>query len=65
MSASPITYRLANESDVKDLVRLRFAYLHADFGELDPDDVEKIKQQLPTYLKTHLSDDLHAQAAFC
>ena len=65
MSASPITYRLANESDIKELVRLRLAYLHADFGELDPDDVQMIEQQLPEYLETHLTHDLHAQTAFC
>ena len=60
-----ITYRLANESDFEDLIRLRLAYLHADFGDLDPHDVQEIEAQLPDYFHAHLGKDLYAQAAFC
>ena len=60
-----ITYRLANESDIEELVRLRLAYLQADFGDLDPHDAKEIESRLPGYFQAHLGKDLYAQAAFC
>lgn len=58
-----VSYELASEHDVDELVQLRLAYLTADFGELTSDDRNSIVRELPPYLNAHLGHDLSIHVA--
>lgn len=58
-----VTYRLADHNDVDSLVDLRLAYLAADFGSVDEEQAELVKNRLPEYFSRHLCNDLYAQVA--
>ncbi len=59
-----IRFGRANKDDIDDLVRLRLAYLTADFGELTPRDEKSILSALPSYFDRHLEHDLFAHVAW-
>ena len=59
-----IRYGLATKGDVDELVRLRLAYLAADFGDLSARDTQNISATLPSYFDRHLGLDLFAHVAW-
>lgn len=59
-----ITYGMASKNNIVELQRLRSAYLHADFGDVDNALMESIMQELPSYFERHLGTDLHAHVAW-
>ena len=60
-----VTYKKASKRDVEELVRLRLAYLTADFGELTSEQTLHLRQTLPGYFENHLNNDLVALVAEC
>jgi hypothetical protein len=59
-----IKYNRASLDDINELVRLRLAYLAADFGELSAKDASNIAESLPAYFERHLDRDLYAHVAW-
>ncbi len=53
----------ATLADLDQLVRLRLAYLTDDFGELSPEQIVQIREELPAYFTHHLQQDLLAFVA--
>jgi GNAT superfamily N-acetyltransferase len=58
-----ITIDQASTIDIPELVRLRLAYLKADFGQLDQEQLVQLHEELPSYLDKHLGNDLLAFVA--
>ena len=50
----------ATHDDIPQLIELRMAYLHADFGELEPETDDAIESSLPDFFERHLEHDLLA-----
>lgn len=55
-----ITYREATNADISELIRLRMAYIEADFGKQDPAVVRRLLDQLPGCFERNLGKDLFA-----
>ena len=51
-------FEKADQNDINDLVELRIAYLLEDYGEIAPDKLSLISDNLPDYFHTHLNKDL-------
>ena len=50
----------ATTNDIAELIELRMAYLQADFGDIDQDVLQTIRESLPAFFARHLGNDLHA-----
>lgn len=55
--------RLAERSDIPELVRLRLAYFDEEFGALPQAQLDMISAQLPPYFAAHLGADCIAAVA--
>ena len=51
-------FEKADQNDINDLVELRIAYLLEDYGEIAPDKLSLISDNLPDYFNAHLNKDL-------
>ena len=58
-----IQYLQAVLSDIDDLIRMRLAYIHDDFGPQTPDTEKAIESQLKDYFRIHLGKDCFVFAA--
>lgn len=58
-----MNYRIADDSQTNELVKMRLAYLHEDFNNLDEITESKISQSLPDYFRKHLNKDLFGYVA--
>lgn len=58
-----IEYKLADISDIEEIIRMRLAYIREDFGAQSAENEEKIKNQLKEYLANHLGRDCYVFAA--
>lgn len=54
--------RKADVKDIDELLKIRLAYLNEDF-ELTKEQIDKLKEQLPSYYKEHLEKDMFAYIA--
>ena len=55
-----MVYEKADTNDIAELTRLRLEYLSEDYGEIAQDDLKRIADNLPTYFRRHLNEDLYA-----
>ena len=55
--------RKATTGDIEELVRMRIAYLKADYGEIKEETKEQVEAMLPNYFCGHLNQDLFAYIA--
>ncbi len=53
-------FETANINDLSFLIELRIDYLTEDYGKIPEDKLSVIKNNLPSYFKKHLNDDLFA-----
>ena len=53
-----MTVEKARTKDIQALVKMRLCYLIEDNGNLDAQDLEAIKRELPGYFQAHLGKDL-------
>lgn len=51
-------FNKADKKDIPKLVLLRKAYLAEDYGNLTPEQLEDLGDNLPQYFEKHLGDDL-------
>lgn len=58
-----IIFAKAELCDMQDLVQLRLDYLQEDYGTLSVQQIDKIKEQLPSYFAEHLNRDLFVYTA--
>lgn len=58
-----ILVRLAEHTDIPELIRLRLAYFDEEFGVLPQEQLAAISAQLPQYFAAHLGADCIAVAA--
>ena len=58
-----IEIRKASTGDIEELVRMRMAYLQADYGEISEAEKEQVESMLPNYFCGHLNRDLFAYVA--
>lgn len=52
-----IEYEQTDTADIEQIINLRLAYIHEDFGIIDADKEFKIKKQLEIYFKGHIGKD--------
>ena len=55
-----LNIRKATKSDIELLIKLRFDYLTTEFGELTPEESDKLNAQLSEYFPKHIEDDFIA-----
>lgn len=58
-----IDIRKGTTDDIDELVRMRMAYIEADFGELESGEYTQIHNSLPDYFRRHLNKNLFAYIA--
>ncbi len=58
-----IEIRKGTLEDIKELVRVRMAYLEADYGEIEENIMNQIQSSLPECFEKHLNKDLFAYIA--
>ena len=51
-------YRKATINDISQLVKIRLAYLRADYGFLSEEQTKEISYSLPIYFEKHLGKDI-------
>lgn len=56
-------FEKAMKQDIRQLTKLRVAYLQEDFGEISLEDMRSLEISLPAYFETHLDFDLDAYVA--
>ncbi len=59
-----LKFRQAEISDTAQLVKLRLAYVEADYGKIDFDTEERLHRQLEEYFPLHLCRDIFAFLCF-
>ena len=57
------TFRLAEQTDIPELCRLRLAYFHEEFGTLPANQEAQIAAQLPAYFNARLNADCFVPVA--
>ncbi|MCR4568125.1 MAG: GNAT family N-acetyltransferase [Pseudobutyrivibrio sp.] len=55
-----VQYEQATKEDIKELIRLRMAYLYEDFGELSSQEATSIEAKLQDYFSRRLGEELIA-----
>ena len=58
-----ITFDIAKEEDIEELIRLRIAYMKDDFGSVSEEEKAGMESQLPDYFKRKLGTELIAFTA--
>ena len=58
-----IVFAEATKADIDELVKLRIAYMEADFGKVSDYEKECMEKQIPEYLNRKLGDELIAFVA--
>ena len=58
-----ITFEIADKKDIDELIRLRIAYMIADFGSVSDYERECMERQLPDYFNRKLGTELIAFVA--
>ena len=58
-----ITFDIAKEEDIEELIRLRIAYMKDDFGSVSEEEKVGMESQLPDYFKRRLGKELIAFVA--
>lgn len=53
-----MVFEKANIADMDKLVKLRIEYLTEDFGDIPKDQLTQICENLPSYYRKHLNNDL-------
>ena len=53
-----LIFRQAESRDIDNLVKLRFEYVKADYGEIDAEKEETLRTQLEEYFPAHLGKDI-------
>lgn len=59
-----LVFRQADERDFDDLVKLRFAYVQADYGYIDYETEKTLRAQLEGYFPAHLGKDIFGFLCF-
>lgn len=63
LNIQSIEYDQANKADIKELVRLRIAYMLDDFGQISEYEKTSMEMQLPGYFERRLGKELIAFVA--
>lgn len=58
-----IEYGIATKEDINELIRLRIAYMKADFGNVSEEEKLGMEKQLPDYFRRKLGTELIAFTA--
>lgn len=59
-----LTFRMAEINDADHLVKLRLAYVNADYGEIDEKTEATLRAQLNEYFPVHLNKDIFGFLCF-
>ena len=59
-----LIFRQAETKDIDNLVKLRFAYVNADYGEIDAETETALRTQLEEYFPAHLDRDIFGFLCF-
>ena len=59
-----LMYRSAVTNDIDNLVKLRFEYVKADYGEIDAETENTLRTQLEKYFPEHLGKDIFGFLCF-
>ena len=59
-----LIFRQADGNDFDNLVKLRLAYVNADYGEIDAETESKLRAQLEKYFPEHLGKDIFGFLCF-
>ena len=59
-----LIFRQAESRDIDNLVKLRFEYVKADYGEIDAETEETLRTQLEEYFPAHLGKDIFGFLCF-
>jgi len=52
-------FEKATTNDINELTNLRIAYIQEDLGNVEPTNLEAMRETLPDYYSRHLNNDLH------
>lgn len=55
-----MTYEIANNKDIEQLVKMRLGYIECDQGSISDSNKSKMQNLLPLYFEKHLNKDLIA-----
>ncbi|MBQ8177174.1 MAG: GNAT family N-acetyltransferase [Oscillospiraceae bacterium] len=59
-----LIFRTAENNDIDNLVKLRLAYVNADYGEIDAETEAMLRTQLNEYFPMHLGKDIFGFLCF-